>query len=150
MKLMLLAATALIAAPVMAQTSGSTGTSSPTTAGAQGSATDQTTTPAPTDQTATPAPADQTATPAPTDPTATPPATDAATPAGGYQPSTPALTGTATPGVQPIFRPAPTPDQAYPAPAPKAEYPVCKKGQYDGCRQVEGHSAGKAKRRARR
>lgn len=153
MKLILLAATALIAAPVMAQTSGSTGTSSPTTSGAQGSAMSS-----PTDQTTTPAPADQTSMPASTDTmsttqqagTAAPMTTGSATPVGGYQPSTPAMTGTMTPGVQPIFRQAPSPEQAYPAPAPMAEYPICKAGQYDSCRQVEGHSAGKAKRRMRR
>ncbi|MGR6330085.1 hypothetical protein ACU5AX_13545 [Sphingomonas sp. XXL09] len=144
MKLILLAATALIAAPVMAQQAG---TMAP-----------QTATPAPTDQTTPPPPADQTATPPATDTmaptqqagTPAPMTTGSGTPAGGYQPSGSALSGPATPGAPVTFRPAPTPDQAYPAPAPKAEYPVCKAGQYDGCRQVEGRKMTKAKRRTRR
>ncbi|MDQ2892349.1 MAG: hypothetical protein M3R64_04550 [Pseudomonadota bacterium] len=57
---------------------------------------------------------------------------------GGYQPSAPAMIGTMTPGVAPIYRAAPTPDQAYPAPAPLAKYPLCKKGQYDKCMQPGG------------
>ena len=39
------------------------------------------------------------------------------------------------PGSTVQFVPAQTPDQAYPAPAPLAKYPVCKKGQYDKCIQ---------------
>ncbi|HWK35976.1 hypothetical protein [Sphingomonas sp.] len=58
-----------------------------------------------------------------------------ATPIGGYQPSTPPLQGTPQPGVTPVFQQAPPPDQAYPAPAPLAEYPICKKGQTDQCKQ---------------
>ena len=60
------------------------------------------------------------------------------TPAGGYQPSQSALSGAAQPGVQPRFQAAQSPDQAYPAPQPLAKYPVCKKGQYDKCIQRGG------------
>jgi hypothetical protein len=31
-----------------------------------------------------------------------------------------------------------TPTQAFPPPAPLANYPICKKGQYDQCRQRGG------------
>lgn len=31
--------------------------------------------------------------------------------------------------------PGPTPDQAYPPPAPLADYPFCKRGQFDKCKQ---------------
>ncbi|GAA0734258.1 hypothetical protein [Sphingomonas japonica] len=55
-------------------------------------------------------------------------------PAGGYMPSQPALSGPATAGATVRFQPSPSPDQAFPAPAPLAEYPVCKAGQTDGCR----------------
>jgi len=138
MKLILLAATALIAAPVLAQTT----TPAPA---------DQVTTPAPADPAATPAPADAT-TPAPADQAmapapapapqagmAQPMSTGGATPAGGYAPSGSAISG-GTPGsnLPPVFRPAPSPDQAYPAPAPLAKYPICKKGQYDQCMQRGG------------
>lgn len=102
------------------------------------------------------------------DPNATmPPATDAMTPppatdttgaapaggamgtetAGGYQPSQPAISGTPQPGATVRFQPAPSPSQAFPPPAAEASYPICKKGQYDGCRQVEGGGKAKARRR---
>ncbi|AXJ96087.1 MULTISPECIES: hypothetical protein [unclassified Sphingomonas] len=166
MKLILLAATAFVAAPVLAQTSSQTGTSSPTTQTAPAGTPDQTMTPPPADQSATPAgqaapattpaPASDMAAPAGQTDTQAPMTTgDAgATPAGGYQPTTPAVTG-GTPGsnIAPTFRPAPTPDQAYPAPAPKDSYPICKKGQYDGCKQASdgGHkTTHKAKRRTHR
>ena len=61
-----------------------------------------------------------------------------ADPAGGYQPSAPPLQGTPAPGTTVRFQQAPTPDQAYPAPAPMAKYPICKKGQYDNCMQRGG------------
>ena len=57
---------------------------------------------------------------------------------GGYQPAMPAVQGTPTPGVAPTFQAAPTPAQAYPAPAPLAKYPICKKGQFDQCMQRGG------------
>ena len=149
MKLILLAATAMIATPLMAQT-----TPAPADA--------QTTMPAPADQSMTPAPADPAA--APADATTPPPAapasqagmqqpmtTGGSTPAGGYAPSGPAITG-GTPGstLPPVYRPAPTPDQAFPPPPAQAEYPICKKGQYDSCRQVSGGGHKMTKRRARR
>lgn len=58
--------------------------------------------------------------------------------AGGYQPDGPALSGPLAPGAQVIFKAAPPPDVAYPAPPPLAHYPVCKKGQFDGCIQRGG------------
>ena len=69
---------------------------------------------------------------------------------GGYAPTGPAVTG-GTPGstLPPVFRPAPTPDQAFPPPPAKESYPICKKGQYDGCMQAS-QAPHKAKRRARR
>jgi hypothetical protein len=57
---------------------------------------------------------------------------------GGYQPAQPPMTGTMSPGVTPTFQPAPSPSEAYPAPAPMAKYPICKKGQYDKCMQRGG------------
>lgn len=133
MKLILLAATALIAAPVMAQTSGSTGTSSPTTSGAQGSATtggmDQTTTGTTPTDTSMPAEGATDTTMSQTG-TAAPMSTGSGDPVGGYAPTGSAISG-GTPGAAPMFRQAQTPDQAYPAPAPMAKYPVCKKGQFD-------------------
>jgi len=59
-------------------------------------------------------------------------------PHGGYMPSTPALSGTPTPGAQIVFVPSKTPSEAYPAPAPLAHYPICKRGQFDNCRQRGG------------
>ena len=59
-------------------------------------------------------------------------------PTGGYQPSTPTLSGSPLPGQQVIFRQGMSPDQAYPAPAPLAEYPVCTRGQTDKCRNPGG------------
>ncbi|WP_315760066.1 hypothetical protein [Sphingomonas sp. Y38-1Y] len=60
------------------------------------------------------------------------------TPKGGYMPSTPPLSGTPTAGATVRVQPSMSPDQAFPPPAPKAEYPICKKGQTDGCRQRGG------------
>lgn len=59
-------------------------------------------------------------------------------PAGGYQPATPPMPTPPKPGATIVFQQAPTPDVAYPAPAPMADYPICKKGQYDNCRQRGG------------
>lgn len=129
MKLILLAAAAVIATPVIAQT-----------------------TPAPTDSSTQSAPADAAA---PADPAAPAPAAGdpmaaqpAAAPApgqplgtetaGGYQPAQPALSGPVQPGATVRFQQAPTPEQAYPAPAPLKSYPICKKGQYNQCRQRGG------------
>ncbi len=149
MKLILLAATALIATPVIAQD---------TTAGQTGAPTTQTTPPAadpaqtgtPTDpatvpaDAAAPAPATdpampmQNTAPMPAQGSTAPMTTGAGNPVGGYQPAGPAIQGSATPGGPVVFQQAPSPSQAYPAPAPKASYPICKKGQYDGCRQRGG------------
>ena len=58
------------------------------------------------------------------------------TPTGGYGPTTPSAPIPA--GATVVYRQAPTPEQAFPAPAPRAKYPVCKKDQFDGC--VQRHS----------
>ena len=61
---------------------------------------------------------------------------------GGLQPSAPALQGTPEPGSKVIFKQAPDPNTAFPPPAAKEDYPVCKKGQFDGCVQAgtgDGH-----------
>lgn len=127
MKFILLAAAAVIAMPVLAQQSGSTGTNSPTTSGAQSAVPPVSSAP----DTPAPMPQDTTmATPAP--------APTSGDPVGGYQPATPAMSGPMQPGATVTFQPAPSPDQAYPAPAPLAKYPVCKKGQYDKCIQRGG------------
>ena len=148
MKLILLAATALISVPVLAQTT----PAAPPAQTAPAGAADQSMTPPPADASTPPAdaaaPADPAAAaaPAPADaapmPQASTPApmtTGSGSPAGGYAPTGSALSG-GTPGstLPPVFRPAQTPDQAYPAPAPLAKYPVCKKGQYDQCVQRGG------------
>ncbi|MBB3878763.1 hypothetical protein [Sphingomonas pseudosanguinis] len=57
---------------------------------------------------------------------------------GGYQPAQPALAGTPQPSAPVVFKQAPTPAQAFPAPAPLESYPICKKGQFDQCRQRGG------------
>lgn len=60
-------------------------------------------------------------------------------PRGGYEPTTPLYSGPVTPNTKVIFQPSTqTPDQAFPAPAPLEEYPVCRPGQYDNCRQRGG------------
>ena len=51
-------------------------------------------------------------------------------PVGGYAPP-PAPP--APPGA--VFQPGPTPDQAFPPPPPLANYPFCKRGQFDKCKQ---------------
>lgn len=88
------------------------------------------TAPATTDTTA-PAPADTAA------PAAAPAATGTMTP-GGYQPAGPAISGTPQPGAVVRYQQAPAPDVAFPPPAAKESYPICKKGQFDGCRQKGG------------
>ena len=134
MKLILLAATALIAAPLAAQTTPPTPAESTMPA-------DQTTTD-PTPETPAPMPMQaQGAADAATMPAQQPMPgqmqNSTMTP-GGYQPSAPAMSGTMTPGVAPIYKPAMSPSEAYPAPAPMAKYPICKKGQYDKCMQPGG------------
>lgn len=66
--------------------------------------------------------------------------------AGGYQPSQPAVSGTPQPGATVRFQPAPSPAQAFPAPAAKESYPVCKKGQYDGCMQASDRKPARRRR----
>ncbi|QNA82999.1 hypothetical protein G4G27_02435 [Sphingomonas sp. So64.6b] len=69
------------------------------------------------------------------------PSTTDATPAGttgGYGPTGPALSGPVQPGATVVYRQAPAPDQAYPAPPPLAKYPICKRGQTDNCMQRGG------------
>ncbi|MES2058019.1 MAG: hypothetical protein V4564_18925 [Pseudomonadota bacterium] len=67
------------------------------------------------------------------------PATSAGSSPGGYGPTGSALSGPVQPGATVVFRQAPSPDQAYPAPAPLAKYPPCKRGQTDHCMQRGGH-----------
>lgn len=50
----------------------------------------------------------------------------------GYQPPPPPPI---PPGTPVMYVPAPPPDVAYPPPAPLADYPFCKKGQFDKCKQ---------------
>lgn len=133
MKFILLAAVAAIATPAIAQQQGSTGTDSPTTVGAQpragvnadGSAMPAQSTPETMQQTPTQGTMDQTT-------------SSSAPTAGGYQPAQPPMAGPAPAGARVVFQQAPSVDQAYPAPAPKASYPPCKKGQTDGCTQRGG------------
>lgn len=69
------------------------------------------------------------------------PTNDAAQKLGGYAPTAPLFSTGATPpaGAQVVFVPNPqTPTEAFPPPPPKAEYPICKRGQLDGCRQRGG------------
>ena len=57
---------------------------------------------------------------------------------GGYAPAGPLFStgSTPPPGAQVVFVPSTqTPTQAFPPPAPKAVYPMCKRGQFDGYRQ---------------
>lgn len=162
MKHFLLAAAAVIATPALAQT-----TSAPTTPDQTMPAPNDASQPAP--QTTMPAPQtstpDASTAPAPADTAApsqqapsqqpmaqTAPATnDAGDPVGGYQPAGPALSGTPTAGAPVTFQAAPSPDQAYPAPAPLASYPVCKPGQFDNCLQGRGSTHSRqVRRRARR
>lgn len=156
MKLILLAATALIASPVIAQdtTTGTTTgaptsqTTPPTTAdpaqagqatdpGAAAGTGDTMSAPSATQtQPSTNAPDGAAPTAAPMG--AAPAGTATGDPVGGYQPTAPAVSGAATPGGPVTFQAAAPPSQAYPAPAPLASYPICKKGQFDKCRQRGG------------
>lgn len=71
------------------------------------------------------------AAPATTMPSAAMPSTDSSMSIGGYGPASTTLVVPA--GAKVVYQQAPTPDQAYPAPAPLAKYPVCKRGQTDKC-----------------
>ncbi|MDY0957323.1 hypothetical protein SOM26_01345 [Sphingomonas sp. CFBP8993] len=127
MKLVFLAATALMATPALAQTTTQTDTTAQ--AGAQtGTSTDATAQTGTSTDTATPGAMQANA------------AASAATmTAGGYQPAQPPMAAPPAPGAQIVFQQAPSPSQAYPAPAPLKSYPICKKGQYDQCRQRGGN-----------
>lgn len=143
MKTILLAAAAFVAMPALAQTQPTT---PPTTTPPADTMSDTTTAPGTPADTANPPgttsqapmPAPATSTPMADAPatSATPmtPANPSGDPVGGYAPAAPALSGPVTPGVAPIFRPSATPSEAFPAPAPLASYPVCKKGEFDNCR----------------
>jgi hypothetical protein len=72
-----------------------------------------------------------------TDQTMTDP-TPAQDPPGGYMPPAPPLSGPVTPGTDVIFKASAPPSQAFPAPPPMDEYPICKPGQFDDCRQRGG------------
>lgn len=90
--------------------------------------------------TGTAALAQDTQTPPPAqDTAATAPAPAGEDPTGGYQPATPPMSAQPQPGQQVIFQANPqTPTQAFPPPPPMDKYPVCKKGQFDNCRQRGG------------
>ena len=171
MKMFLLAAAAVIAMPALAQTTPQSGTSTPDSA-TPATPADQTTPPADPSTTTPPSggmqsmppstPAD-TANPAGTTtqdpmpaqttataPDAAPMGNAAGDPVGGYQPAAPALSGTPTAGVAPTFRAAPSPSEAYPAPAPLAHYPICKPGQFDNCMQGAGSTHSRQVHRRRR
>ena len=111
MKLVFLAATALMAMPAMAQTAPQTDTTAQV-----GASTDTMT----------------------GDTQANAAASAATMTAGGYQPAQPPMASPPPPGAPVVFQQAPSPSQAYPAPAPLKSYPICKKGQYDQCRQRGG------------
>lgn len=115
MKLVFLAATALMATPALAQTTTQTDTTAQ--AGMQ------------TDTSADTTSGSMQANAA---------ASAATMTAGGYQPAQPPMASQPAPGAPVVFQQAPSPSQAYPAPAPLKSYPICKKGQYDQCRQAGG------------
>ena len=145
MKFILLAAAAVIAMPAVAQTTTAPTPNSPGQTMSAPTTPDQTAPPAATqaDQAATaPAPTDdamQSVTPSTTVQASSQPMpmasapSDGMDPVGGYAPAGTGMTGTRAPGATVTFQPAMTPDQAFPAPAPLASYPVCKKGEFDNC-----------------
>ncbi|MCT8000262.1 hypothetical protein NZL82_00040 [Sphingomonas sanguinis] len=114
MKLVFLAATALMAMPAVAQTTPQTDTT--TQAGVQAGASTDTS----------------------GSMQANAAASAATMTAGGYQPAQPPMASPPAPGAPVVFQQAPSPSQAYPAPAPLKSYPICKKGQFDQCRQRGG------------
>ena len=152
MKAMLLA-TAMIAAPVLAQTATNTAPATDTTAPAaeQSMPAATETMPAPAQPATTTAPATDTNMTAPaqdapmttttttTTSTAPMPRTGGSLGPGqtldndppGYQPAA-APTAPAA-GATVTFQASADPATAYPPPAPQATYPICKKGQYDNC-----------------
>lgn len=54
---------------------------------------------------------------------------------GGYMPAQPPMAGSPPANATVRFQPSMSPAQAFPPPEPKAEYPICSRGQTDGCRQ---------------
>jgi len=52
-------------------------------------------------------------------------------PAGYQPPPQPPV----PPGVTPVYVQAPPPEVAFPPPPPQADYPFCKRGQFDKCKQ---------------
>ena len=148
MKFTLLAAAALIAVPAVAQdtmssnmptttqTAPPTTTDPATTTASDPSAMQQTPT-APQGDTGAAA-MDPAMGQSTTSATSGSPMTTDTDPAGGYQPSAPAMQGGMQPGATVRFQAAPPVSQAYPAPAPLQSYPICKRGQYDNCRQRGG------------
>jgi hypothetical protein len=64
-------------------------------------------------------------------------AADSATPAGGYQPAAPPLSGPVPAGATVVFQPSQSPTEAYPPPPAMAHYPMCKSGQTEGCMERE-------------
>lgn len=123
MKAFLLAAT-MLAAPVFAQSeppaSMSTNTGTPPASSTMSTGTTAT------DTTAPAAPDAGTMTTQTAAPSVVTGQTVDGDPIGGYQPtSAPTSGGT--------FQPSADPATAYPPPAPLATYPICKRGQYDGC-----------------
>jgi len=141
MKLILLAAVA-VASPAFAQqtgTMGTTGTDSPTTMGTQSGMNGDS--PAPATQTMPDSTMQQPMNPSMQQPmgqSMQPPMSNGGMANGGYQPAQPPMAGPAPAGARVVFQQAPSVDQAYPAPAPKASYPPCKRGQTDGCTQRGG------------
>jgi len=161
MKSILLAAAAMIATPAIAQT-----TTPPTDSG---STMPQDQTAPPTDSMGTTTSSDPAMSTPPTasDPTMSSqsmPTTQSssmpapttggdgtmATPAGGYQPSQPAMSGQMMPGATVRYQQAQDPNTAYPPPAPKASYPICKAGQFDGCMQASDARGSRKMTRRRR
>ncbi|MHA6720119.1 hypothetical protein ACX40Y_11785 [Sphingomonas sp. RS6] len=59
---------------------------------------------------------------------------------GGYRPAGSMwVNGAPKPGDKVVFEPSKlTPSEAFPAPAPLAHYPLCKRGQTDECMQRGG------------
>ena len=79
----------------------------------------------------------QTAEPTDANATATTTTDATADPVGGYA-STPVITGTPVPGQPMTIMPSPSPSEAFPPPAPLDHYPICKRGQFDNCKQRGG------------
>ena len=141
MKFLLLTAAAVIATPLVAQTTPPADPAMQTAPATDPAA--QTQPAADPAQTPPMDPSAQTAPAAPADSSmpATMPAPTTGSggeSAGGYQPAGPATNGTPAPGATVRFQQAPDPATAFPPPAPMDKYPMCKKGQTDHCMQRGG------------